>query len=642
MASTKLISVTLPGSGDVQVELGGRASEALKTAGLAGGALAAKVGGLLVDLAFRLEGDCILEPVTFESKEGRDILRHSASHVMASAVKELFPEIKLAIGPAIENGFYYDFEKAEPFTPDDLDAISKKMKEIIKADLPFERLELSKKQAMERFSAQGERYKLELLEEIGDAEVTAYKHGEFVDLCRGPHVPSTRYARHFRLLSSAGAYWRGVETNPMLQRIYGTVYTAKEDLQAHLKRLEEARRRDHRRLGAELDLFSFHEEAGGGFVFWHPKGEAVIQTILGHWQAEHLKRGYQFVRTPHMARADLWRTSGHMEYYRENMYTMDIDGREYVVKPMNCPGHVLIYKSAKRSYRDLPLRYAELGTVYRRERSGVLHGLMRVRMITMDDAHIFCTEEQVGDEIVGVVDLCTTMLRTFGFTDFRTELSTRDPASPQDYAGEGPQWDVAEAALKRALDKTGLGYETAKGEAAFYGPKIDIKMTDALGRTWQASTVQFDFNLPKRFNAAYIGQDGQEHHVVMVHRAVLGSMERFVGILLEHYEGRFPVWLAPVQVVLINVGAEAAGYASRSCARLVEAGFRAETDLSDDTVGAKIRRAELQKVPYMLVVGKRELSDGTVAVRSKSAGDEGSFPLEDFVRRLEIEVRSKT
>ncbi len=636
------ITVRFPGDGEVQLEPGRKAVEALKERGLAKGALAAAVDGRLVDLSFRLVEGCALEPVTFESTQGREVLRHSASHVMASAVKELFPDVRLAIGPAIEDGFYYDFEKADPFTPEDLEAITRKMKEIVKADLPFERMELSKQAAREQLEAAGERFKLELLDEIRDGAVTAYRHGDFVDLCRGPHVPSTRYARHFKLLSTAGAYWRGDESKPMLQRIYGTVFTKAEDLKAHMARLEEARRRDHRRLGAELDMFSFHEEAGGGFVFWHPKGEALIHTMLEYWQSEHRKRGYQFIRTPHMAQANLWRTSGHLDYYSENMYTMDIEGRQYVVKPMNCPGHILVYKSSKRSYRELPLRYAELGTVYRRERSGVLHGLMRVRMITMDDAHIFCTDEQVGDEVVGVVDLCTTMLRTFGFEDFKVELSVRDPGCPEHYAGEPSQWDAAEAALVKALDRTGLDYATVKGEAAFYGPKIDIKMTDALGRTWQASTVQFDFNLPNRFDITYVGQDGAEHHVVLVHRAVLGSMERFVGILLEHYGGRFPVWLAPVQAILINVGKEAAEYASEARDGLVKRGFRAEVDLSDDTVGAKIRKAELQKIPYMLVVGKKELARGNVSVRSKSAGDEGSVPLSEFMDRLTTEVRSKT
>ncbi len=641
MMDSKRIVVRSSNGRELEIESGSKAVQALKEIGLAKGSLAAKLDGRLVDLSYMLSEDCELEPVTFESREGRDVLRHSASHVMASAVKEVFPDVKLAIGPAIDDGFYYDFDKDEPFTPEDLDAIAKKMKEMIKADLPFERLEMSKAEALERFKSLGERYKVELLEEIPDGQVTAYKHGGFVDLCKGPHVPSTRYARHFRLLSTAGAYWRGDERNPMLQRVYGTVYTKAEDLKEHLKRIEEAQRRDHRRLGRELDLFSFHEEAGGGFVFWHPKGEALIQAMLAHWQSEHLKRGYEFVRTPHMARASLWQTSGHLDYYIENMYTMEVEGREYVVKPMNCPGHILVYKSSRRSYRELPVRYAELGTVYRRERSGVLHGLMRVRMITMDDAHIFCTPEQVGDEIVAVVDLCTDMLRTFGFSDFRTELSVRDPNSPQDYTGEGSQWQAAESALVKALERTGLEYETVVGEAAFYGPKIDIKMTDALGRTWQASTVQFDFNLPRRFDVNYVGPDGREHNVVMVHRAILGSMERFVGILLEHYEGKFPVWLAPVQAVLINVGAETADYAAAITERLQAAGFRAESDLSDDTVGAKIRRAELQKVPYMLIVGKKELSERTVSVRSKSSGDEGSVSIEDFIRRLGDEVREK-
>ncbi len=641
MTDSKRIVVRSPDGRELEIEPGSKVVQALKEMGHAKDSLAAKVDGRLVDLTYRLSEDCELEPVTFESREGRDVLRHSASHVMASAVKEVFPDVKLAIGPAIDDGFYYDFDKDEPFAPEDLEAIAKKMKEMIKADLPFERLEMSKAEALERFRSLGERYKVELLEEIPDGKVTAYKHGGFVDLCKGPHVPSTRYARHFRLLSTAGAYWRGDERNPMLQRVYGTVYTKAEDLKDHLKRIEEAQRRDHRRLGQELDLFSFHGEAGGGFVFWHPKGEALIQAMLAHWNSEHLKRGYKFVRTPHMARANLWQTSGHLDYYIENMYTMEVEGREYVVKPMNCPGHILIYRSSRRSYRELPVRYAELGTVYRRERSGVLHGLMRVRMITMDDAHIFCTPEQVGDEIVAVVDLCTDMLRTFGFSDFRTELSLRDPNSPQDYTGKDSQWQAAESALVEALKRTGLEYKTVIGEAAFYGPKIDIKMTDALGRTWQASTVQFDFNLPKRFDVNYVGPDGREHNVVMVHRAILGSMERFVGILLEHYEGRFPVWLAPVQVILINVGAETAVYAAEISERLQAAGFRAESDLSDDTVGAKIRRAELQKIPYMLIVGKKELSERTISVRSKSSGDEGSVSIEDFIRRLGDEVREK-
>jgi len=638
MAEADYIEVEVPGHGAERVPAGTKAVAVLAQAGCAKGALAAKVDGRLVDLSFRLEGDCALEPVTFETREGKDVLRHSASHVMASAVKELFPGVKLAIGPAIEDGFYYDFEKEEPFTPEDLQAIEKRMKQIVKADLPFERIEWSKEEARRRMEAQGEKFKLELLEEIPDGTVTAYRHGDFVDLCRGPHVPSTRYAKHFKLLSSAGAYWRGDERNPMLQRIYGTAFTKAEDLKAHLERLEEAKRRDHRRLGPELDLFSFHEEAGGGFVFWHPKGETLIQTMLARWTEEHKRRGYQFVRTPHMARARLWRTSGHMDYYRENMYTMKVEGHEYVVKPMNCPGHILIYKSAKRSYRELPLRYAELGTVYRRERSGVLHGLMRVRMITMDDAHIFCTEDQVADEIVGVVDLCTTMLRIFGFEDFKTELSLRDPASPEDYTGEPGQWDAAEAALAAALERAGLEYTTVKGEAAFYGPKIDIKMKDAIGRTWQASTVQFDFNLPRRFDATYVGPDGRDHHVVMIHRAILGSMERFVGILLEHYEGRFPLWLAPVQVHLISVGKEASDYAREAGRRLTQAGLRTELDLGDDTVGAKIRKAELQKVPYMLIIGRKELASGTVSVRSKERGDEGPARLEDFVERIKGEI----
>jgi len=644
MAGTdgKCIRTRFPGGAEKELPAGVTAAEALKEAGLIQGALAAKLNGDLTDLSSPLTEDCTVEPVTFDSREGKDVLRHSASHVMASAVKDLFPDVKLAIGPAIEDGFYYDFDKEESFTPEDLTKIEKRMREIVKADLPFERVSFRRSEALEYFREAGELFKAEILDDIRDGTVTAYRHGDFLDLCAGPHVPSTRYAKHFKLLSSAGAYWRGSEANPMLQRIYGTAFATREDLKEHVRSLEEAKKRDHRRLGTELDLFSFHEEAGGGFVFWHPKGEAVIQAILDHWKAEHLRRGYHFVRTPHMARAALWETSGHMDYYQENMYTFELEGHNYVVKPMNCPGHVLVYKSSKRSYRELPQRYAELGTVYRRERSGVLHGLMRVRMITMDDAHIFCTEEQIDDEVVGVVDMCTDMLKTFGFHEFKTELSVRDPDSAADYAGDASDWDLAERALVRALERTGLEYRVVKGEAAFYGPKIDIKMKDALGRTWQASTVQFDFNLPRRFGAVYVGPDGREHYTLMVHRAILGSMERFMGILLEHYEGRLPLWIAPVQAEVISVGKEAVDYAERIRDRLLEEGFRAEADTGDDTVGAKIRRAELRKVPYMLIVGKNEISAGTISVRSKVEGDEGSFTLEDFVNRLKVGVEKKT
>jgi threonyl-tRNA synthetase len=641
MTDSSRIRVNFPEDGETELTPGAKVVEALKKAGISNGALAAKVDGVIVDLSFALREDCSVEAVTFDSREGKQVLRHSASHIMASAVKEIFPDVKLAIGPSTDDGFYYDFDKAEPFTPEDLGTIEEKMRELIKADMPFERMELPRQKAIEYFRDAGEPYKVEILEEIPDGTVSAYKHGGFLDLCKGPHVPSTRYARHFKLLSTAGAYWRGKESNPMLQRIYGTAYVTRDELKGHISRLEEAKRRDHRRLGAELDLFSFHEEAGGGFVFWHPKGEAVIQAILDHWKAEHLKRGYQFVRTPHVAKAALWETSGHMDYYRENMYVFEEEGRKYVVKPMNCPGHVLIYKSSKRSYRELPQRYAELGTVYRNERSGVLHGLMRVRMITMDDAHIFCTEDQVADEIVGVVNMCTDMLRTFGFRDFKTELSVRDPNSAGDYAGEDRDWELAERALVGALEKTGLEYEVVVGEAAFYGPKIDIKMTDALGRTWQASTVQFDFNLPRRFGATYVGPDGREHYTVMVHRAILGSMERFVGILLEHYEGRLPVWIAPVQAVVISVGKEAVDYAEKISDRLISEGFRSVADTGDDTVGAKIRRAELQRIPYMLIVGSKEVSAGKVSVRSKVKGDEGAFLIDGFVARLRSDTEGK-
>ena len=614
---------------EIAQEIGGR---------IAREALAAKVNGKLVDLTFRIEEDAELLLLTFRDPEGREVYRHSASHVLAQAVKQLFPEAKLGIGPPIEDGFYYDFDVPKPFTPEDLERIEEKMREIIKADYPFVRKVVPKEEAVKLFEKLGEIYKVELLQEIEDEEVTLYQQGDFIDLCRGPHLPSTGRLKYVKLLSASGAYWRGDETRKMLQRIYGTAYEKKSELEEHLKRIEEAERRDHRRLGKQLDLFSFHEEAGAGLVYWHPKGAMVRKIIEDFWRDQHLKGGYQFVYTPHIGKAWLWERSGHLDYYAENMYSpIDIEGQKYYLKPMNCPFHILIYKTRIRSYRDLPLRWAELGTVYRFERSGVLHGLMRVRGFTQDDAHIFCTPEQVEDEILRVLRFSLEMLRAFGFKEFEIFLATR----PEKAVGEPERWELAQNSLRKALDMEGLPYEIDEGGGAFYGPKIDIKIKDALGRSWQCSTIQFDFNLPERFDMTYVGEDGKLHRPYMIHRALLGSMERFFGILIEHYAGAFPMWLAPVQVRVMNITDEQRDYALKVTERLREAGLRAEADLRNERLGYKIREAQLEKIPYMLVVGNKEVESGTVSVRSRRGEDLGQMTVESFISMARELIDSK-
>ena len=485
-------------------------------------------------------------PVDLSTEQGLETYRHSASHLMAHAVKRLFPQARLAIGPAIADGFYYDFDLDARLTPEDLEKIEEEMRRIAAEDHPFVREEVDRAEAIDLFRKAGERYKVEILEELPEGKVSLYRNGEFADLCRGPHVARTGLLRAFRLLNVAGAYWRGNEKNAMLQRIYGTAWGSDAELEAYLSRLEEAKARDHRRLGRELGLFDVYEEAGAGLVYWHPRGTVLRRIIRNYWEEMHLGRGYQLVTIPHIAHAHLWKTSGHFDFYREHMYTMKVEDEEYVLKPMNCPGHILIYKSAVRSYRDLPIRFAEMGTVYRHERSGVLHGMLRVRGFTQDDAHIFCTPEQLPGEILSVLDLVLEVLRKFGFAGFEIDLSVRDPNRPQDYAGSPESWETAERVLADALKARNLAYRRIEGEAVFYGPKIDIKLLDALGRRWQCSTIQFDFNLPGRFNACYVGSDNARHHVVMVHRALFGSLERFVGALIEQYKGAFPVWLAPV------------------------------------------------------------------------------------------------
>ncbi|MGE5585145.1 MAG: threonine--tRNA ligase [Bacillota bacterium] len=574
---------------------------------------------------------------------GREILRHSTAHVLAQAVKRLFPEAKLAIGPAIENGFYYDFDKPEPFTLDDLSSIEREMRKIVAEDLPIVREEIPREEAVRLFRELDEPYKLELIEDLPEDEVVSiYRQGEFVDLCRGPHLASTGLLRAFKLLSVAGAYWRGDEKRKMLQRIYGTAFPTEAELEAHLHVLEEAERRDHRKLGKELDIFSLHEEAGAGLVYWHPKGGIIRKVIEDFWRDEHLKRGYQLVYSPHIARRDLWEVSGHWGWYRENMYSpIDIDGVEYLLKPMNCPFHILMYKTRTRSYRDLPIRWAELGTVYRYERSGVLHGMLRVRGFTQDDAHLFMRPDQLEDELVGVLDLVQFMMKSFGYRDYDMELSVRDPADKGKYVGSDEVWNMAEGALVAALERKGLPYTRMEGEAKFYGPAIDVKVKDALGRGWQGPTIQVDFNLPERFDLEYIGEDNAPHRPVMIHRTVLGSMERFVAGLIEHHAGAFPVWLSPVQVRVIPIADRHIDYARKVASDLMEARVRVEVDDRSEKMGYKIREAQLEKVPYMLVAGDREAEQGTVSVRSRGDGDLGPMELAEFKARVVREIEQK-
>lgn len=565
------------------------------------------------------------------------VLRHSCAHVMAQAVKRLFPGTKLGIGPAIEDGFYYDFDSSHKFIPEDLEKIEEKMREIIKENLPFIKEEISKEEAFELFKQLGEDFKLELIKKIPEEKVTLYRSGEFVDLCRGPHLKSTGEIKAFKLLSLAGAYWHGIETNPMLQRIYGTSFFTEEELKEYLKNLEEAKKRDHRKLGKELEFFSMHEEAGAGLVFYHPKGAILRMIIEDYEKKEHLKRGYQLVITPHILRSDIWMRSGHYNYYKENMYIFQIEGQEFAVKPMNCPGHILIYKSKLRSYRELPLRFFELGSVYRNEKAGVLHGLLRVRGFTQDDAHIFCREEQVVDEIKGVIDFVIETMRVFGFDEYEVELSTR----PVDSIGTDEEWQRAEDALRKSLSEKGMSYKINKGEGAFYGPKIDIKLKDALKRTWQCATIQCDFALPERFDLTYTAPDGSLKRPIMLHRVVLGSMERFIGTLIEHYAGALPLWLAPLQVVIIPISEKVLDYARTVEKKLLEEEIRVEIDLRDEKMQYKIRQAEISKIPYMLVIGEKEKSSNSVGVRVRREGDLGQFSLEKFMERIKCEIKER-
>ncbi len=565
-------------------------------------------------------------------------LRHSASHVMADAVQKLFPDAKLGIGPATEEGFYYDFDRETPFTEEDLGRIEAEMQKIIDADQPFVREEITREEAKKLFEK--EPYKIELIDELPEGEtITLYRHGDFVDLCRGPHIERTGGVAAFKLLKLAGAYWRGDEHRPQLQRIYGTAFADAAEMEEHLRLLEEAAKRDHRKLGRELELFSTMEELGPGLVLWLPKGARIRTTMENFWREEHRKNGYEILFTPHIARLDLWKQSGHWDFYRDSMYApMEIDAVEYELKPMNCPFHIAMYRSKLRSYRELPLRWAELGTVYRYERSGVLHGLMRVRGFTQDDAHIFCRPDQLEEEIQRTLAFTLFILRSFGFADYDIYLSTR----PEKRVGSDEAWEQAEGALKQALEQAGLAFEVDPGEGVFYGPKIDIKIKDSLGRAWQCSTIQVDFNLPERFGMEFVGSDGERHQPIMIHRALMGSLERFFGVLIEHYAGAFPTWLAPVQAVVVPVGKDFVGYAGEVAVALGDAGVRVEVDDRDEKLGYKIREAQMQKVPYMLVVGKREQEAESVSVRSRAAGDEGAMPVAAFIERIQKEIEERT
>ncbi|MBI5418488.1 MAG: threonine--tRNA ligase [Deltaproteobacteria bacterium] len=611
--------------------------ELAKKQGKAKVAVAAKVENAILDLSRPAPENGVVRWLTPADPEGIEIVRHSTAHVMAAAVKELFPEARITIGPAIENGFYYDFDVETPFTPEDLGRIEERMGEIVRADLPITREEVSKEDAMQRFP--GEPYKEELLADIPDNTVSLYKVGDFLDLCRGPHVPSSGRVSAYKLMNTAGAYWRGDSRKRMLTRIYGCAFATKKELDAHLALLEEIKKRDHRKLGKELDLFSVNEEIGAGLILWHPKGAVVRRIMEDFWRDEHARAGYDMVFSPHIAKLDLWRVSGHLDYYRQSMFgSIEVEGQDYQLKPMNCPFHIQIYKSRMRSYRDLPVRYAELGTVYRYEPSGTLHGLLRVRGFTQDDAHLFLRPDQLDEEIYTLLDFTLFVLRRFGFDRYDIYLSTR----PEKYAGTLDNWAKAEAALKKALERKDLPYRVDPGEGVFYGPKIDIKIKDMLGRSWQCSTIQVDFNNPERFDATYVGEDGAEHRAIMIHRALMGSLERFFGVLLEHYAGSFPLWLAPVQVDVLSVTERQIDFAREIVAALRAAGFRAEGDYRNEKLGYKIRESQIQKVPYALVVGDREKAQRQVAPRRRGGEQLPPMAPAEFMEILRGEMDKPT
>ncbi|MFI5358491.1 MAG: threonine--tRNA ligase [Halanaerobiales bacterium] len=632
------VQITLPDGSVKEYDAGitiGEVAYSIGT-GLGKAAVAGKINGKPVDLNTTINEDVELSIITLDSKEGLEIYRHTAAHIMAQAVKRIYGDVKLAIGPAIEDGFYYDFDLEERLSQEDFDRIEEEMRKIIKEDLPITRKVLDKEEALRLMKEKGEGYKVELIQEMEDEEISFYEQGEFIDLCRGPHLPSTGRVKAFKLLNVAGAYWRGDEKNKMLQRIYATAFAKQSELEQYLERLEEAKKRDHRKLGKELDLFSFHDE-GRGFPFIHPKGMVLRNELIDFWKKEHRKAGYEEVMTPIILNQSLWKQSGHWDHYQENMYFTEIDDELHSIKPMNCPGGILIYKSKMRSYRDLPIRMAELGVVHRHEKSGTLHGLMRVRNFTQDDAHIFCLPSQIVDELTGVIKLVDTIYSAFGF-NYKVELSTR----PENSMGSEEMWELATEALKEAIEKNGLPYEINEGDGAFYGPKIDFHLEDSLGRTWQCGTIQLDFQMPERFDLNYIGEDGKEHRPVMIHRAIYGSLERFMGILIEHFGGAFPVWLAPVQVKILPVSDDQLAYAEQLRAELEKEEIRVDVDAANEKLGYKIRQAQLEKVPYMLVVGKNEAENKTVAVRDRKEGDLGAMSIDEFRNKVLAEIREKT
>ena len=631
------ISITLPDNSSRELQESATVFDLAASigAGLAKAALAGKINGQLVDLSSCLSNGDRVEIVTDKSPEALEIIRHSTSHLMAQAVKELFPQAKVTIGPAIETGFYYDFDMEKPFTPEDLERIEAKMLTLAAADQKIERHEYSSADAIAMFEAMGESYKTELITDLGVDHVSVYSQGTFSDLCRGPHLPSTARIKAFKLLSIAGAYWRGNEKNRMLQRIYGTAFVDKKELEAYLNRLEEAKRRDHRKIGRELDLFSFSDEVGAGFPIWHPKG-AMLRTVLEDFERkEHLKRDYDIVVGPQILKSELWQRSGHYENYRENMYFTEVDEQSYGIKPMNCLSHMMIYKSQLRSYRDLPLRFFELGTVHRHERAGVLHGLMRVRCFTQDDAHILCTPEQLDAEIKGVIAFVNDVMAIFGF-EYEMELSTR----PEKSIGSDSDWDQATAALLSALKDSGRPYEINEGDGAFYGPKIDIKLRDCLDRRWQCATIQCDFTLPERFDLTYVASDGERKRPIMVHRVILGSIERFIGVLIEHFAGSFPLWISPVQAIVVTVTDSQIPYAQDVYRQLRNAGIRVERDVRNEKLSFKIREAQLQKIPYMLVIGDKEVEQGTVMPRFRDGKNLSAMKPEEFVAFVQEECKN--
>jgi len=633
-----MIKITLKDGNSQEYQKGITIKEVAESisAGLARVALAGEIDGKVKDMSYKLENDCALSLLTFSDEGGRFAYRHTASHVLSQAVKRLFPNVKLAIGPAIENGFYYDFETEKNFLPEDLAKIEKEMEKIIKEDIPLEKFTLTRDEAIKFMEEKGEPYKVELIRDLPEGEIISfYKQGDFVDLCAGPHLPSTGKLKAIKLMNAAGAYWRGSEKNKMLQRIYGTAFPKRSELDEYITRIEEAKKRDHRKLGRELELFDILDE-GPGFPFFMPKGMVLRNLLEDFWRSEHKRAGYQEIKTPIILNKDLWLKSGHWDNYKENMYTVEIDEQEFAIKPMNCPGGMLVYKRKLHSYRDLPERMGELGLVHRHELSGALHGLMRVRCFTQDDAHIFMTPDQIKDEVIGVINLIDDFYKVFGFK-YKVELSTR----PEKSIGTDEMWELSTVGLKEALDDKGVNYKINEGDGAFYGPKIDFHLEDSIGRTWQCGTIQLDMNLPERFDLTYIGQDGEKHRPVMIHRVVFGSIERFIAILTEHFAGAFPTWLSPVQVKVIPLVNKHHDYAYEVKKLLEQNDIRVEVDSRNEKIGYKIREAQMEKIPYMLVIGDKELESNSVAVRSRKDGDLGSISAQEFVNNIVEEIRTK-